>query len=154
MFFYRTENWCLFPNQECHSDSDWEKWDKAYSEYWGDISKYLPKTFLKQYESNNGFHDFQLKELHIYQNNENSIKITLLISMCNEEWLITYSGVQNYTFNIPHDKKWCFGRMEWLTDEFHLLKDETWVHRIMCDGNCEIQIHFKKVGIKHIKVTR
>ena len=117
----------------------------------------LPKTLLKNYFVNGGFHDFLISSIHIQNDKPNKITAEILLDgdysgllKAQNKFLLIYRNVDNYRIYVPEDKRWFFGNMQWLTSEFYLREDGLWSHRIMCDGNCEIRLGFKTISIKKV----
>lgn len=155
--FYKTNEWCSYYDEPSYSDEEWKEWRNEYFKYFADIKEKLPKGFVKQYYSNGGFHDFIISHISIQNSKPNRIIIEILLDgdysgfgKVNNKILLTYRNVENYCINVPEGKQWFFNNMQWLSDEFYLREDGLWSHRIMCDGNCEIKLLFKKISIKKV----
>lgn len=155
--FYKTNEWCTDFENPSFTDQEWSEWDRAYADYFDTVVDKLPKGFMRQYYSNKGFHDFILTDICIHNRNLNKITTEILLDSdysglgrSNKKYLLTYRNVESYNISVLEDKRWSFGNMQWLSDEFYLREDGLWSHRIMCDGNCEIKLVFKKISIKKV----
>jgi hypothetical protein len=157
MKFYKTDRWCSYYDKPSFSDEEWEKWANAYAEYIKTVNDKLPKGFVRLYYLKHGFHDFIISSICIQNQRPNKINVEIELDAdyseldnANEKYLLTYRNVSHYSINVPEDKQWFFHNMQWLADEFYLHEDGMWSHRIMCDGNCEIKVHFKQISIKKL----
>lgn len=129
---------------------------QEYFEIFQAIKDKLPKYFIRKYIKYNGFHDFQLENIEIYNQVKKLNSIKILISKDNERFQICYSDITNLsiTYNISkvqlgiRDDK---GFDSWGYSEFSELRDREFTHEILFASGATILIHFKKIKIVEVK---
>ena len=132
-------------------ESKWIEKIKEYLFYFETIKSKLPKGFLKEFDKNDWFHDFIIKDIKIINIEKYSSVIEFQISHGQIIYKLTFKGVSRIIFNIPTTKNWLCGMLNWGYTEFEINNDNLWIIRILCDFDCEIEILFKRISINKAK---
>ena len=154
MKYFKGEYWAMSNsvNEKTREKGDelWDINDKQYSEYIQTVENKLPKVFIKIYYDNHGFHDYHVKKIAIDCFEKSKFNISITLTHRADIFLLKYTGVIAINFDIPLNHDWMGGKMEWGYDEFELLENGIWEHRILCDFDCEFHIRFKTISAKKI----
>ena len=150
------------PDEEIRKQADleWEKNDEAYSKVFDEISKKLPKSFVKIYLENKGFHDYYLEKVEIADTGgfrarhrpKYSVEVNLSIKYFDDQWRITYKNVKNISIVQPKEgmfDKWA-GFDDWGYDEFSMIDNKTFTHEILFASGYSILIYFEDISIEKI----
>lgn len=135
------------PDTRDKGDVAWVKMAKKYSAYFEKIKNNLPKSFLKVFENNDWFHDFEIVNINLMNTGKYSPEVEFQIKKNNMVYKLKFTGVKKYVVNIPTTQNWLCGILTWGYTEFELNEDNSWVIRILCDFDCEIELLFKRVSI-------
>lgn len=123
---------------------------KKYGPYFESIKNKLPKKFTKEFDKNSWFHDFTFESINVFNITKGTSTIEFIITHDPISYKITLSGVTDLMINIPSTKRWLCGKLTWGYSEFELNDDGTWIISILCDIDCEVIIHFKKIDIEKL----
>lgn len=118
--------------------------DKKYGLYFDSIKKKLPSKFIKQFYEKEWFHDYKITNLQI--SNEKKVTARIDIEKSEDKFSIVLSDVQTLLFDIPNKTNWMLGKLTWGYTEFELKDNKYWIVRILCDFNCELEVHFKSIS--------
>ena len=125
----------------------WNEAAKKYGPYYETIKNKLPKKFLIEFEKNSEFHDFTFDNINIANSGKNISTVEWVINHEDVSYKITLSGARGFTIDVPNSQWWLFGKLSWGYTEFELNDDGTWIIRILCDIECEIEVLFKRISI-------
>jgi hypothetical protein len=154
MKYYIGEYWAMMnsndPKIREEGETKWNKTVKEYGPYFETIKGKLPKTFIKLFNKNSWFHDFVFNSINLTNTGKYVSTVEFQISH-DDAYKITFTGVKGIMINIPTTRNWLCGILTWGYTEFELNNDSSWVIRILCDFDCEIEILFKKISIKSYK---
>ena len=119
---------------------------KKYGIYFDKIKDRLPKDFKEKFDNHKWFHDFKIVSIQIVNETEET-DVIILIHQEDIILNIKLSSVCKISIDIPNKNYWLPGRMTWGYTEFELLDNDIWSIRILCDINCELEFHFRKIDI-------
>lgn len=136
----------------------WEKNNKEYAQIFQHVKQRLPKTFLKIYMKEKGFHDYHLKDFQIIHGREgfkNPIAVIIEIENGENTWHIIYKGVTKIAVNYKDEqvnesskRRFQYGFDDYGYDEFLEVNDKTLSHEILFASGATILVHFKNISIK------
>ena len=154
MKYYIGKYWAM-ANSTDHQEQalgkmKWTETAKEYGSYYESIKNMLPQVFLKEFESKNWFHDFCFESISIIDFNKYVSTVVFGISLDDDSYVITFLGVEKIIFNIPNTHSWLCGKLTWGYTEFELIHNDTWIIRILCDIECELEIVFKHICISKV----
>lgn len=138
------------PDTREKGDNIWIENVNRYMSYFETIKDNLPKNFYRVFNKNDWFHDFSIENIMLGNIKNYSSIIEILISYKSCTYKLIFKGVQAYSVNIPTTQNWLCGKLTWGYTEFEMNDDKSWVIRILCDLNCEIEILFKNISIKKL----
>jgi len=151
MNYYIGEYWAMMNSRDSETREEglikWDETAKEYGPYFQSIKDKLPKKFIKEFDKNSWFHDFTFVSISVANMKKGASTVELEITNDSDSFRITLSGVMRFAFDIPSTRCWMCGKLTWGYCEFELNDDGTWIVRILCDIECELEILFKKVGI-------
>jgi hypothetical protein len=139
------------PYVQDKGDAVWVEMAKKYSAYFDTIKNKLPKGFMKIFDKNDWFHDFELNNINLLNTGKYSSVVEFQISHNDVVYKITFTGVKGFSVNIPTTQNWLCGMLTWGYTEFELNDDNSWIVRILCDFDCEIEILFKRITVAKVK---
>jgi hypothetical protein len=160
MKYYTSKLWSMInsPSQKERDEADiqWEKNNKEYSAIFETVKARFSKNFLKIYLSNNGFHDFRIKNI-IVNHKEYGIKnpVSIDLYLTDDDintFKITYKNVKKFDVNYEEDEGWTATRGfdDWGYDEFLPIDEINLSHEILFASGSTILIHFKNIMITKI----
>ena len=155
MKYYIGEYWAMMNSSNSDTREEGKiKWDetaKEYGPYFRLIRDKLPKKFMKEFDRNSWFHDFMFDSINIANTGNKTATVEFVIAHAPITYKIVFSGVTGFTLNVPNTLQcWSFGKLTWGYVEFELHDDKTWTISILCDIDCEVEIHFSKIGIEKL----
>jgi len=135
----------------------WEKNDREYSEIFKTVKELLPKKFLKIYEQEYGFHDYELKNfevLHGEKGYKDPVAISIVITDNIKTWNIVYKKIKKITLNYKQQpdlfnrkRRTYDGFDDYGYDEFFKVNEKTFSHEILFASGATILVHFEKITI-------
>jgi hypothetical protein len=154
MKYYNAEYWLMMnsdnPLIRDQGDTAWVESAKKYASYFESIQDNLPKRFLKSYNQADRFHDYMIDSVALVNAGKYTSAIEFKIRRDQAVYKLLFNGVKRYLVDIPSTRNWMSGILTWGYAEFELDNDRTWIIRILCDLECEIEIHFKHISIREI----
>ncbi|WP_315122428.1 hypothetical protein [uncultured Clostridium sp.] len=131
---------------------EWDKNNKVYSEIFESVKNRFSKKFLKTYLSNQGFHDFQIKNIvltHKEYEFKNPISLDIYVTDSINTFKITYKCIRKLNVNYAEVEGWGERRGfdDWGYDEFLPVDEQTLSHEILFASGSTILIHFKNGNI-------
>lgn len=142
------------------ADLQWEKNDNEYYEIFKDVKKLLPKKFLKLYEQEYGFHDYELKNFEVIHGNKGHIDpvaVSMVITNGEKIWNIVYKRIKKISINyeqqpdvLKRKKRIYEGFDDYGYDEFFQVDEKTLSHEILFASGATILVHFEKISINEI----
>ena len=157
MKYYIGDYWAMAnscnPEIREEGKTRWVETAKEYGPYFETIRDKLPKGFMKEFDKNNWFHDFTIDIVNIVNIGKKTSTIEFHISHGESGFIITLSGVTGISVNIPNTECWLFGKLTWGYTEFELIDEKKWIVRILCDIECELEIHFRRISIKKLSAN-
>lgn len=162
---YFTEELCskfnsTDPEKITQVEVEWKQNIAAYYQVFEGIKERIPKKFLKVYNRNQQFHDYEFVTFKVFQPKRwapDPIKIQIIIATGHDAWIITYKQVSKIIFNFEseqnkYSKRW--GIHTWGYDEFLPVNEEYLSHEILFASGANIIVHFKNRLISIEKVSK
>jgi hypothetical protein len=155
MKYYIGEYWRMMNSSDSTIREEGKKrWDEAtkqYGPYFELIKRKLPKRFLAQFLEANWFHDFGFESIRITNQGRQIATVEFILTHGDISYKLVMFGVTGFRIDVPNTKSWLFGKMIWGYVEFELLDEKTWIIRILCDMDCEIEVMFRRIQVAKIK---
>lgn len=142
------------------ADLQWEKNDNEYYEIFKTVKKLLPKKFLRIYEQEYGFHDYELKNfevIHGEKGYKDPVSVSIIIANGEKMWNILYKKIKKISINyqqqpdvLKRKKRIYEGFDDYGYDEFFQIDEKTLSHEILFASGSTILVHFEKISINEI----
>jgi len=130
----------------------WTENDKIYAKYFNEIKDCFPKSFLKIFLKEHGFHDFFIDGITIKSIKRKTISdiINIIISISNRSsnYDIELKNIENTNINIINLTNCIFGKMSWGYSEFEILENNKFKLSVLCDIVNEFEFVFSKISIR------
>ena len=124
------------------AEKEWDENVELYKTYFTDIKRSLPKSFLKIFDKECGFHDFSIKEINTTSCTRKTVSdivnVTIIVSNGKNQYDIMLKNVEILNINIINKLHCICGRISWGYSEFELLENQKIELRIICDVHNEI----------------
>ena len=154
MKYYMSKYWEMMnsddPDMRDKGDIGWIENTERYMSYFDTIKENLPKGFLRIFDKNDWFHDFSIENIEIMNTGKYSSIIKFIINRGNILYELTFKGVKSFFVNIPTTQNWMCGILTWGYTEFEMNDEKSWIIRILCDFDCELEILFKHISVKKV----
>lgn len=142
------------------ADLQWEKNVSEYNEIFKMIKKALPKKFLKIYEQEYGFHDYELNNfqvIHGEKGYKDPVALSIVVTNKIKTWDIMYKKIKKISIHYEQQpdvfnrkKRTYEGFDDYGYDEFLQIDEKTLSHEILFASGATILVHFEKITINKI----
>ncbi|MFX0549450.1 hypothetical protein ACOAKC_08935 [Hathewaya histolytica] len=139
---------------------EWDKNDKEYYEIFNIVKGLLPKKFIKIYEQEYGFHDYELRNFEVIHGQKgyvDPVEFSVVITNGDNVWDIVYKKIKKISINyqqqsdVSKRKKRVYeGFDDYGYDEFFQIDGKTLSHEILFALGATILVHFEEIFIKKI----
>lgn len=129
-----------------HAEKAWNEISITYQQEFAETMKHLSRTFVNNYLSRNGLHDYAILGIAITKRNRTySCEIQLTDGV--ETVLIIMKGVKALKIDIDSFLHCVQGKLSWGYSEFELTPDNNVKLAVLCDMQNEMQFEFASIRI-------
>lgn len=151
MKYYTKELWIKMQDPDKaarnRASEEWKENDAAYHAQFLKAQKRLSHSFIKNYLSRNGFHDYEFTSIEFSRKGK-SYSCKLQLTDGEETVLLVMSGIKALQINIASFSSCIQGKLSWAYDEFEITPENNILLSILCDPENELQFEFKSIRFK------
>lgn len=148
MKYYTKELWKRVQKCDINAEKLWNKNADEYHQYYLKIKSSLPRKFIRIFEKEHGFHDYEVFEINLDDFLKGSHKQNVILKIENgiNRYQIKLTDVTSCILNII-DKSNCINdKLCWGYTEIELLGDKIKLN-MLCDVENELEFVFKNIKI-------
>ncbi len=149
MKYFSKELWgelnSIDQKKRASAETKWKENLIRYSAEFERVKPLLPSGFLKEYLSNNGFHDYLILSISIVFS---SHVVKLLLSNGYTKGIVELSGVNKYSVRCCGLENCICGNLSWGYSEFNVDHSGRITLSILCDIDNEL--FFECASIKYV----
>lgn len=152
MKYFTKELWAQIndPDKAVRVEADkvWSENNIRYQQEWEVVKKYLSNSFVEQFTSNYGFHDYFIHGIYVIDNPPKATYSCMLrLATGTEKCKIVMRGLKSVNMGLVSLTDLFRGTLEWGYSEFDITERNTITLSVLCAMKSEMQFEFETIEI-------